>query len=492
MKTRLNKLLRRAVTLIYEYIRGRGLPLLLYLAAFTLHTVFALFMEVTVPCADGIAGLLYAPAVLIFADPFRQYAAMLVINGAVVSFIPVLVYKIAARLGITRNYQRLAAVLSASVYPAVIMQSKLARSESLSFLFPCMIALLILTVIDTKKPARRHFLTIVLAFVMTGAVICRERMLAVMIAAVIAMMFVRFLLKIKVSLIAFFGSLFVFGMSAVFFIPDWISPSGLTLYRLSSLIEHLFDFTVSSWGLGILGVCLFVRSLFKLELSAKHNIANLTFGVFVFAALILAIDTPHVIPLVLVSVICHIFTRGLDLRGILVSIVAMGVIFTAFFSVTAGFDGLFLMVSAVFSLMSLFIVFVCCGGRYSARIVGGTVAAISLYSCIYVCAVRLPYERGMTVAANMPVYELSEYIYNSAESPPIIVASSEETVALLQFLNQHATVEKYDVLPENCFFVAPHGYKLTDEEALLLGETAHYTIYAVGERAILYKRSQSE
>jgi hypothetical protein len=135
-------------------------------------------------------------------------------------------------------------------------------------------------------------------------------------------------------------------------------------------------------------------------------------------------------PLVLISVICYIFIyendpqRRLSLHQILSAIVLLGVIFTAFFALSAevvvqaeditvsavsglyplriGVDikslitlnTLFLSVSAVFSLMALLIVYISCARRYRLHIISWTIAAIALYSCVYTTAIYLPYMRA--------------------------------------------------------------------------------------------------
>jgi hypothetical protein len=156
------------------------------------------------------------------------------------------------------------------------------------------------------------------------------------------------------------------------------------------------------------------------------------------------------------------------------------------------------MVSAVFCFMALFIVFVCCGGRYQLRIISLSIAAVSLYSCVYVCAVYLPYERNRAISQNAPVYEVSELLYDSEDAPPFIITPevSGEAAALLQFLNQRATVLSYSEvpeLPENYFLITLKNSadENNAKDAVLLATTDSYSVRAVGEKAVMYAASQN-
>ena len=58
-----------------------------------------------------IHSLLYTPLFLVFDNPYALYKAMLVINAIIVSFIPLISYHLASKLGVERVRQKLLAAL---------------------------------------------------------------------------------------------------------------------------------------------------------------------------------------------------------------------------------------------------------------------------------------------------------------------------------------------------------------------------------------------
>jgi len=468
----------------------RALPIMLFFAALALHTVLAFYMEITVPepldnpLHAPLGEVIYAPAVWMFPAPSFRYAAMLVINGAIVSLIPPIAYKIAEKLKVANIWQRLLAAIAAGICPVVIADTKFIGTQALCFLFPCLIVLIMLNAAQAKGTVSRYFLTILLSLTIAAAVLADGRMIALALSSIAAVTLIRLCYKKQsISLFTFIVSLGVFVvLFEILTLRYQVPQSGMV--RLlgyaelpSSLLEisqYLYSFAVSTWGLGVLGLCLFVKSVSR----SSNDVIIKLFAAFVVFSIILSMGTGNAqstMPLVLIMTVCGIALYGINLRDILTAIIVLGMIFTVFFTLSIGkaVDTQIVTVSAVFSLMSLFIVFVCCTERYKLRIVLGAVGLISLYFCIYTCAILLPAERNAAIHRNAPAYEVSELIYNSADAPPVV--APEEIAGLLQFLNREADI-RTDVGQLENYFLISDDYKVS----------------IVGERAIMYAASQQE
>ncbi|MDR0222068.1 MAG: hypothetical protein LBI38_00820 [Oscillospiraceae bacterium] len=607
---------------IFRRIGDRGVLLLMFLAGVIAHTALALHMEAfsiipdefvsaawaslfagngfggIISRTDGYYGwlgaLFYSPVMLVVRNPFVRYKAMLVINGIIASFIPLIAYKIAGGLGVKKAWMRVLTAAVCGMYPAVFAHTKFIWNETFCLVFPWVAALIITAACNAKNRVYKHFLSALLALTLTASVCAHPRLASVAAAAVAAALFARFYLKKKVIFLSsFIPALAVF--SAGFFVLTgelvslmWGSGGVILRNTLSDFFPvlerlfmgdadtwarllkaaagHLYYFTSSTWGLGVLGVCLFIgalagrRRVFGKEKQPVKSAAVLSvnerFLVFSAFALLSALFSgavsvlfksgadgfteyqdavifgrymDGVIPLTPAFVICYVFLYGLDLRKLLPAIVALGGIYTAFFLLCARtlvnapnvsvyhvlglyplrigekvdalitMDGLFLTVSAVFSLMALFIVFVCCAKRYRVRIISATVALIAFYSCAYTVAAYLPFVARTAREVNAPIHEASEYVYDSDDAPPLIALDvPERTAALLQFLNRGANVitkTDGDKIPENCFVVVESGYEFApppEVETAELGGAGGYVFYACGEKAIMYANSQSE
>jgi hypothetical protein len=214
----------------------------------------------------------------------------------------------------------------------------------------------------------------------------------------------------------------------VFSAATWssITPS---IDLLWNFVGGLFLFAVSTWGLGFLGLCqlgkqfhVYTRCIKVDKNSNKSDKSDtpdlrkqssyLIFTTFAFLALLFSliysvlftndVFVGNIAPIVLLSVTCGIFIHGLTLRTILFATVVHGLVFSGTFTFAPTLAGAFgevlMFVSAVFSFMSLLIVFVSCGGRYKTRIIAGAIAAISLFFAIHTVAFYLPTVRESRIS----------------------------------------------------------------------------------------------
>jgi hypothetical protein len=90
------------------------------------------------------------------------------------------------------------------------------------------------------------------------------------------------------------------------------------------------------------------------------------------------------------------------------------------------------------------------------------------------------------------VYAISEHVFNSEDAPPVIAFGiTFHTAALLQFLNQQTDIiieyEDSVNLPESYFLLTVANNEFN---AVEIGRTNEYVMYAVGDKALMFAASQ--
>jgi hypothetical protein len=481
----MTKLTTKFIVFFGQTAEKRGTAPALFLSGFVLHMWLGFYMEPTPLSADAI---------------FMEYRiSLVVVEAMLTALLPVIAYKLAVLLEIKPLWQRLVVVGLVGLYPAVLAHTKSSEygyslSEVFALLFPAVIALLLLksaelSVTTIKRTNAKRFTAVFIVVTAVFAVAVDERMLAVAAAVFLTVVIMRLCLNRElVSMPTFLIAFLVFAGAAYFVIPfiarglgfgrdsyaqmftfhEHVSTYIPDIDLLSLIAGHFYYFAVATWGLGVLGLCLFVKMMRDYAVRIKSNsqkktekseladlnrrVKLLAFSMYAFFALLFTLGfsvidnlealtnglhlqqqellmfgmyMDSVIPLILVCTVCAIFMHGLDLRTLLMTTVVLGVIFTLFFALTAGiiahgqtvavsailglyplrigvdigtpitFDTLFLSVSAVFSLMALFIVFISCGGRWKTRIITGAIAIITIHCMVYTCAIYMPYVRGL-------------------------------------------------------------------------------------------------
>jgi hypothetical protein len=301
---------------------------------------------------------------------------------------------------------------------------------------------------------------------------------------------------VKTIALTGFGIAFAAGTAAVVYLGNSLhtamtgEAAGFELvfaFDIVSIFSALYYFAVSTWGIGVLGVCLCVNAI------REHKKGGLL-PIFAFfslgASLLMIVFFPHerhidgAVPLLIIFTLCYVFERGLDFRTVLYSVVALGVIFALFF-IFADPDLAEAMpeVSATFCFAALLVVLVSCAERYRAHFVSLGAAVVILYSCVFAAAVELPAAIENAERQNARAYEISEYIYNSADAPPTYVMNAPpELTYTLRFLNRDARIniaEAETELSEDCFVIMPDM-------------RGGFTFTIRGERAQAYVLSQAE
>lgn len=237
-----------------------------------------------------------------------------------------------------------------------------------------------------------------------------------------------------------------------------------------------------------------------------------------------------VIPFALIFVLAILFTSSIKLNKILGAAAICGAVYLVFFVVTVpvilecdatriapilalyplrigaagaellNLNSLLLTVSAVFCVLAVFVVVISCTKKYRSAVISVMICGLTVYSLIFISGTYLPMCRNESVAKNEAVADLSESVYNQNGAPPLTLYNINRHDALmLQFLNTNISVRiTYDIetIPENCFVAVK---KEEDVEALLNSRTPFLLVsgndklklYAYGERAVAYMRSQN-
>ncbi len=231
--------------------------------------------------------LFYIPVFRLISDPYMQYRAMLIINGVIMSFAPVIVYYLSRKWFSVRKLSSFFIAVICGLYPSYMLLTKYTWNETMCCILPWIFALLMYKSLKSHKQTggRAVFmqqlwaalagLTLIAAYATHG------RMLALTAAGVILELVVLITMKKRLfSLIGFFTAFaagFVgdkllkdFFQSALWLADQKSKASVNTIENMfgritgieseelirfpQTLIGHFFYFFSSTWGFG--AVCL--------------------------------------------------------------------------------------------------------------------------------------------------------------------------------------------------------------------------------------------
>lgn len=284
-----------------------------------------------------------------------------------------------------------------------------------------------------------------------------------------------------------------------------------------------------SHGIASFAFFTFAISIFTIFCGAIYRFAvdgfytyqdNIIFGRFI----------DSVIPFSLMLVLLVLFTSSIKLNKILGAAIFAAIIYLVFFTIgipvilecgstrispilglyplrigAAGaqllnFNSILLTVSAVFSVFAVFVVVISSTKKYRSAIISVIISALTIYSLIFISGTYLPMCREESVAKNEAAVDISEKVYNQNGAPPLTVYNLNRHDALmLQFLNTNVNVRiTYDIetIPENCFVAVKSGEDVSAlingrKPFLLIAENEGLRLYAYGDRAVAYMRSQN-
>ena len=217
-----------------------------------------------------IQALLYAPLFRVFKNPYALYKAMLIVNGILVSFIPMIAYHLASKFGVLRVRFKLLIALCCGMYFSYLTSSKFIWNEAITSLFGWLLVLCMFSAWDRKNRYTRFTMSLLTGFLCAVSYAADNRMLAVVAALVLTVLLSRLVFKEKiVNLPIFFVSLIIsffaeflarmmifqnvwngansaaMGDAAV--IPGRLGPTG---NFFGVFFSHIYAFMTSTLGMG--------------------------------------------------------------------------------------------------------------------------------------------------------------------------------------------------------------------------------------------------
>lgn len=225
-----------------------------------------------------IQALLYAPLFLVLKNSYALYKAMLVVNGILVSFIPLIAYHLAAKFGVMRVRFKLLIALCCGMYFSYLTSSKFIWNEAVTSLFGWLLVLCMFSAWDRKNRYTRFTMSLLAGFLCAVSYAADKKMLAVVLALVLTVLLSKLVFKEKIvnlpvffiSLIVSFGTEFLArailiqniwnGAAGTFtsetdVIPEWLGPTG---NFFGVFFSHIYAFMTSTFGMGAVAGALFV------------------------------------------------------------------------------------------------------------------------------------------------------------------------------------------------------------------------------------------
>ena len=219
-----------------------------------------------------IHSLLYTPLFLVFDNPYALYKAMLVINAIIVSFIPLISYHLASKLGVERVRQKLLAALCCGMYVSVLTCSKFISADAITCLMVWVLILCVYAAWDKKNRYTRFTMSILTGFLCAVAFAANPDLIAVVAAIILTVIISRVILREKlINIPAFAASLIVSfvaehfarimvmryaaqageDVSADFFIETNLAGG------FSRVFGEIYTLMTDSFGMGALAAALF-------------------------------------------------------------------------------------------------------------------------------------------------------------------------------------------------------------------------------------------
>ncbi len=228
-----------------------------------------------------IQAVFYAPLFLIFDNPYALYKSMLVMNGVLISLIPLIAYHLASKLGIIKVWQKLVISLCCGFYITYIAHSKFIWNEAIASVLPWGLAWCLFMAWDRKSKYSKFIFSIICGILGAVCYAAHSRLIAIVIAAAMTAVIARIFFKEKMlNLPAFFFSLAA-SFAAEHFAQEFIQLkvwgkelslntmedgigrisgilTGEGIYKFfAALFGHIYTFMTSTLGIGAVAVALF-------------------------------------------------------------------------------------------------------------------------------------------------------------------------------------------------------------------------------------------
>lgn len=230
--------------------------------------------------ANGSGGyvqaLFYVPLFWTVDDPFVLYKALLIVNALLISFVPMITYHLAAKLGVPRVRQKLMIAVTCGMYISYISNSKFIWNETVTALMFWLLVLCFFSAWDKRDKVSRFSGSVLLGFVSALSYAANERLIAPVIALTVVVITAQLAVREKIVnlpvyiaalALSFLGEHFVrealvpvLGPAASF-APEKVN-SGNDFFGL--LFSNLYSYMTFTLGLGALALGVAVIMLLNL------------------------------------------------------------------------------------------------------------------------------------------------------------------------------------------------------------------------------------
>lgn len=226
-----------------------------------------------------IQALFYAPLFPIFGgNPLALYKAMLVVNGIIISFIPLLAYHLASKLGVGKVWQKIVIALCSGLYITYVAHSKFIWNEAICSLLPWLLIWCVFMAWDRKNSHSRFAMSMLTGFMCAVCYAAHSRLIAVVAALIVTLLLMRVWLKERILNLPVFFITMALSFVTEHFCAAAIKSAvwkghasgnvvGKEVGRLSGLLEsggigrlcsalfgHLYTFFTSTIGLGAIAL----------------------------------------------------------------------------------------------------------------------------------------------------------------------------------------------------------------------------------------------
>ncbi len=301
--------MKKKLEKFYSTFGDRGVMFILFAFSVVLHAILSLNMELPAVNPDeiGVASvaafysgkdwsslmgaigyyygyvqaLFYMPLFLVFGSPYALYKAMLVMNGVLISFIPMIAYHLASKLGIPNVWQKVAIAFCSGFYVTYIAHSKFIWNEAISSLLPWVLVWCVFMAWDRKNKYSRFTFSVLSGFLCAVCYAAHSRLIAVVIALTLTLLIAAIFFREKIlNLSAFFVTLCISFVTEHFCkqmiqrivwddkargntmegglerLEGLFTADGFDHF-IATLFGHLYTFCTSTLGIGVLAIVFF-------------------------------------------------------------------------------------------------------------------------------------------------------------------------------------------------------------------------------------------
>lgn len=304
--------MRRRLEQFYAAFGDRGIMFILYAFSVVVNSLLSWNMELPAVYPDEISvagtaafysgngkwqllgqtdgggyvqALFYAPLYLVLDNPYALYKAMLIVNALLISFIPMIIYHLAAKLGVARVRQKLIIAISCGMYISYIANSKFIWNETVTAVMCWLLVLCYFIAWDKRGKGSRFSSSVLLGFMSALAYAANEKLIASVIALVITVVIAQLFVKEKIVNLPVFFVALVISFVGEYFVRESVSSAMGIGAEVSSKVavnsggsffgiffSQIYLFMTSTLGISALAAAVSVIMLLNLirEGTRKH------------------------------------------------------------------------------------------------------------------------------------------------------------------------------------------------------------------------------